>query len=47
VSARGAVVSAVSQHAQQTRFAFETGAQLRVKIVKTDSTETPKHEVKR
>jgi uncharacterized protein YjbI with pentapeptide repeats len=44
VSSRGAVVSAVSQHAQQTRFAFETGCQLRVKIV---APETSKHEVKR
>jgi hypothetical protein len=33
VSARGAVVSAVAQHAELTRFAFERGCQLRMKVV--------------
>src|SRR5262249_29334621 len=33
VSARGAVVSAVAQHQQQTRFSFEKGCQLRMKVV--------------
>ena len=37
VSARGAVVSAVAQNAESTRFAFETGCQLRVKIVAPDN----------
>ena len=33
VSARGAVVAAVAQSAEPTRFGFEQGCQLRVKIV--------------
>jgi hypothetical protein len=39
VSARGAVVSAVAQNAALTRFAFEPGCQLRVKIVAPKQTE--------
>ncbi|MDB4958108.1 MAG: Pentapeptide repeat family protein [Myxococcales bacterium] len=33
VSAHGALVSAVAQNAEQTRFAFDTGCQLRMRIV--------------
>jgi hypothetical protein len=36
VSARGAVVSAVAQSAERTRFGFEQGCQLRVRIVPTN-----------
>jgi hypothetical protein len=41
VSARGALVSAVAKNADSTRFAFENGCQLRVKILgpKTDKNE--------
>ena len=34
VSANGALVASVKQHAELTRFAFERGSRLRVKIVR-------------
>jgi uncharacterized protein YjbI with pentapeptide repeats len=43
VSAKGALVSAVAKHTESTRFAFENGCQLRVKIL---GPKTEKHEVK-
>jgi uncharacterized protein YjbI with pentapeptide repeats len=43
VSAKGALVSAVAKHTESTRFAFENGCQLRVKILGPKS---EKHEVK-
>ncbi len=45
VSARGAVVSAISQHPALTSFGFESGSQLRVKIL--PATPSDKNEVKR
>jgi hypothetical protein len=45
VSARGAVVAAIAQSPEATRFAFEMGCQLRVKIV-APKQPTAKHEVK-
>lgn len=47
VSARGALVSAVSQNAEQTRFAFDTGCQLRMRIVPPGAKPTDKNEGKR
>jgi hypothetical protein len=35
VSASGALVASVQQHAELTRFAFERGSRLRVKIVRS------------
>ena len=35
VSSKGALVASVQQSAELTRFAFERGSRLRVKIVKT------------
>jgi uncharacterized protein YjbI with pentapeptide repeats len=46
VSARGAVVSAIAQNPDHTRFSFETGCQLRVKIVPSGAL-TEKSEVTR
>ena len=45
VSAQGALVSAISKHTEATRFAFENGCQLRVKILGSKPS-TDKHEVK-
>ena len=45
VSAKGAIVATVTQHAERTKFAFESGCQLRVKIVPSGTTE--KAEAKR
>ncbi|MBX3156485.1 MAG: pentapeptide repeat-containing protein [Deltaproteobacteria bacterium] len=42
VSARGTVVSAVAQNLEQTHFGFETGCQLRVKIVSPQKEEQVK-----
>jgi hypothetical protein len=46
VSARGAVVSAVAQSGEPTGFAFESGCQLRVKIIPTPAHERSKDKVK-
>jgi uncharacterized protein YjbI with pentapeptide repeats len=44
VSARGAVVSAVAQSEEPTGFAFESGCQLRVKIIPPGAQPPAKHE---
>ena len=46
VTAGGAVVAAVAQNAELTQFGFESGCQLRLKIV-GDKQQSDKHEVKR
>jgi uncharacterized protein YjbI with pentapeptide repeats len=48
VTSQGVVMSAVAHNTERTHFAFESGCQLRVKIVKPVSpTSTPKNKVKR
>ena len=47
VTAQGVLMSAVAQNPERTRFAFESGCQLRVKIVEPTTPSTKKNKVKR
>jgi hypothetical protein len=47
VTAGGAVVAAVAQNVELTQFGFESGCQLRLKIVGTEKPQSEKSEVKR